>query len=172
VNPRVFEIAACGGFQLCDPCRGLDRLFDFETELPVYRDLAELRRKIDYFLEHEDERIAIARRARKRALRDHTYEQRAQRMLDCILERYAARIAAKGIRAQRTVAEMIERVGVDTPLGTYLASLPPDTLFTQDAINAQFPSMGKVLSDVEGVFAYLREMRESNEQLLALFDGD
>jgi len=23
INPRVFEIAACGGFQLCDPCRNL-----------------------------------------------------------------------------------------------------------------------------------------------------
>ncbi len=26
INPRVFEIAACGGFQLCDPCRGLETL--------------------------------------------------------------------------------------------------------------------------------------------------
>ncbi|MCL4218728.1 MAG: glycosyltransferase, partial [Candidatus Hydrogenedentes bacterium] len=31
VNPRVFEIAACGGFQLCDPCQNLDQFFDFET---------------------------------------------------------------------------------------------------------------------------------------------
>ena len=38
INPRVFEIAACGGFQICDPCKGLDCFFDPATELPTYRD--------------------------------------------------------------------------------------------------------------------------------------
>ena len=86
INPRVFELAACGAFQLCDPCKGLEHCFDFEAELPVYRDLAELREKIDHFLVHPDEREAIVVRARERALRDHTYEVRAQQMIDCILD--------------------------------------------------------------------------------------
>ncbi|MCC6490070.1 MAG: glycosyltransferase [Candidatus Hydrogenedentes bacterium] len=172
INPRVFEIAACGGFQLCDPCVGLDALFDFEKELPVYRTLAELRGKIDYYLAHEDERLAIALAARQRVLREHTYEHRAQQMLDTILEHFADRIESKGIRAQRSVAEVADSVGRETPLGRYLSALPSDTPFTQEAINARVPLMGTALSYPEAVFAYLRELRSSAEQLLAEFADD
>jgi len=168
INPRVFEIAACGGFQLCDPCVGLDQLFDFESELPVYRDLTELRAKIDYFLAHPDERAQTAARARERALRDHTYQNRAQQMLDLIIERYGARILRKGVRVQRTVAEMAERIGRDTPTGQYLASLPPDLLFTHENVNAQLTKPHADLTYPEKVFVYLREVRDFAETLLAL----
>lgn len=172
VNPRVFEIAACGGFQLCDPCQGLERHFEFETELPVYRDLGELRAKIDYFINRDDEREAVARRARDRALREHTYAHRASQMLECIMDRFASRIEIKGVRAQRTVAEVAERVGRDSPLGRYLASLPPDTVFSQESLADRIPQMGSPLTHTEGIFAYLRELRTSSEQLLAMFAGD
>jgi len=167
VNPRVFEIAACGGFQLCDPCIGVEGLFDFDSELPVYRDLRELRGKVDYFLEHPDERAAFARRARERALKDHTYEQRAQQMLDCILDAYGARLLRKGIRIQRPMAEMAGRAGRDTGLGDYLASLPPDLLFTHENINEQLVTATNEMTYPEGVFAYLREVRSFAETLLA-----
>jgi spore maturation protein CgeB len=167
INPRVFEIAACGGFQLCDPCSGLDDFFEFGSELPVYRDLAELRKQIDHFLAHPDERKQIAGRARQRALRDHTYEKRAQQMLDLILPEFGARMLNKGIRVQRTVSEMADIVGHDTELGKYLASLPSDLLFTQDAINKRVPLMGSELSVPEAIFAYLRDLRSSAEALLA-----
>ncbi|MBX7255367.1 MAG: glycosyltransferase [Candidatus Hydrogenedentes bacterium] len=171
INPRVFEIAACGGFQLCDPCRGLDTLLDPETELPVYRDLPELRALIDRFLESPEERQAFADRARSRVLRDHTYEKRAQQMLDLIVDQHGSRILSKGIRALRTVGEMAERVGVDTALGRYLQSLPKDLPFTQEAINERIPVMGTKLSYPEALFSYLREMRNSSEQILAMFEG-
>jgi len=167
VNPRVFEIAACGGFQLCDPCAGLAELFDFDTELPVYRTLPELRRKLDHFLAHPEEREAIARRARERALREHTYRHRAQRMLDVILGRYGARMLRKGIRSQRTMAEMAACAGAETALGRYLATLPPDTLFTQENINPLLPIFGTPMSAPEQLFSYLREVRNFAEGLLA-----
>jgi spore maturation protein CgeB len=168
VNPRVFEIAACGGFQVCDPCQGLENFFDFEHELPVYQDLEELRRLIDFYLAHPEERSQVAEQARTRALKDHTYETRAQQMLDLIIEAYGSRILKKGIRVQRTVGEVAERVGQDTPLGAYLASLPQDMVFTQEAINEHIPLLGKALSYPEAVFAYLRDMRSSAESLLAM----
>jgi spore maturation protein CgeB len=171
LNPRVFEIAACGGFQVCDPCKGLDRFFDPKNELPVYRDLAECRKLIDYYLANENERNAIAARARDRALADHTYEHRAQQMLDFVTEHFAARIADKGVRAQCSAPEIAARVGVTTPLGKYLASLPDDTPFTQAALNERIPMMGTKLSHAEGVFSYLRELRNSADQLLGRFDG-
>ncbi len=168
INPRVFEIAACGGFQLCDPCKGLESLFDFERELPVYHDLVELREKADYYLAHPDERKAIAQRARARVLQDHTYEKRAQQMLDALLSTHGKQMLKKGIRAQRTVGEMVERVGRDTPLGVHLASLSPDLLFTHENICERAPWMGIRPGYVEGVFAYLKELRTSAEALLAL----
>lgn len=169
INPRVFEIAACRGFQVCDPCHGLERYFDLRAEIPAYRDLGELRRLIDHYLAHPDERAEIAARARERALREHTYEKRAQEMLDHIFQRHGARIAQKAVRVERTVAEVAERVGHETPLGTYLATLPPDLPFTQETINGVMPGLAARvgLSYPEAVFAYLREMRNSAEALLA-----
>ncbi|MDQ1255614.1 MAG: hypothetical protein QG656_206 [Candidatus Hydrogenedentes bacterium] len=168
INPRVYEIAACGGFQLCDPCVGLDGLYDFETELPVYRDLTELRAKIDYFLAHPEERAEFAARARARALRDHTYEKRAQQMLDLMLERYGARILRKGIRVQRTMAEVADRVGRGTPLGAYLESLQPDLPFTHENINAQLAGKREPKTHPEQVFTYLREVREFADKLFEM----
>jgi spore maturation protein CgeB len=166
INPRVFEIAACGGFQLCDPCKGLDQLFDLETELPGYRNLTELRGRIDYFLDHESERREIAERARARALRDHTYECRAQQMLDLILEAYGTQIVQKGIRVQHSVKEMIERVGPDHELAEFLALMPEDTLFTHENVNEFLDKAGKDLPYAGQVFRYLREMRTFAEALL------
>jgi len=171
VNPRVFEIAACGGFQICDPCNGLSNFFDFESELPVYRDLKQCRTLIDHFLKAPDERRVLADNARNRALREHTYTHRAQQMLDNLTSLFAGQMLAKGVRVQRTVSEMAERAGKESPLGRYLSTLPPNTLFSQTALNNFIPVMGTPLSHPEGVFAYLRELRTSAEQLLALFDG-
>ena len=166
INPRVFEIAACGAFQLCDPCIGLDRLFAFETEIPVYTSLAELRQKIDYYLAHPAERAEIAKRARAHALREHTYEHRARQMLECILADFSATILRKGVRVQRTVSEMADRVGRETELGTYLGELSPSRLFLFEEIYRDFPPQTELKSYPEKLFAYLREMRMSNEALL------
>ncbi len=170
INPRVFEIAACGGFQVCDPCKGLDTLLDPETELPVYRDLPELRAHIDHFLKNPGERKAFAERARARVLKEHTYSQRAQQMLDSMIDRYGPRIAEKGTRALRSAGEVAERVPTGSPLAAYLRTLPPELPFTQDAINERIPVMGTALSYPEAIFAYLREMRNASEQALAMFE--
>lgn len=167
VNPRVFEIAACGGFQLCDPCINLDALFDFDSELPVYRDLPDLRKRLDHFLKHDEERTAFAKCARERALRDHTYQQRARRMLDILLENYGDRLLRKGIRVQYTMAEMAAKVGPGTPLARYLSTLPPDMMFTHDNVNSLLPADGNPRSHPEQVFTYLREIRNFAETLLA-----
>jgi hypothetical protein len=91
-------------------------------------------------------------------------------MIDVILNYHAGRIVRKGVRAQHTVAEIAERVSDDEDLGAYLRSLPADLLFTQETIYARIPLTGTPLSYPEGIFAYLREMRTSAEQLLAMYD--
>ncbi len=166
INPRVFEIAACGGFQLCDACKGLDACFDFDTELPVYTSLRELRAQIDHYLAHPAERAQIAAAARKRALRDHTYEKRAAQMLELILDAHGTRILRKGIRVQHTVAEIKDRCADDAALAAFLETLPPEAVFDHETVNAHLPTALAAHSRAEALFAYLRELRSSGEMLL------
>ncbi|MCS4058426.1 CgeB family protein [Salinibacter ruber] len=84
VNKRTFEAAGIGGFQLVTWRPGLEQLFSVGEELVAYRGISDLKDKIDYYLERDEERTEIAKRARERALRDHTYEQRLSLMMDTI----------------------------------------------------------------------------------------
>lgn len=166
INPRVFEIASAGGFQLCDPCKGLENLFDTTNEIPTYTDLKSLRDKINYFLKHEEERKQIAKKAQERALKEHTYKHRASQMLDYILEFYGGKIMRKGMRIQRTVGEVLQRYGRDTLLGQWLSSLPQDIPFVQEEINKYLPMINDETPLPAGVFWYLNEVRAFGEQLL------
>ncbi len=84
VNPRTFELAACGAFQLVDERSLLGECFTVGQELATFSSLADLKDKIAYFSERPEERAAFAARARERALRDHTYDKRMQQMLALI----------------------------------------------------------------------------------------
>jgi len=165
INPRVFEIAAAGGFQLCDPCVNLDRHFS-EDEIPRYRSLGELREKIDYYVPREDERRAIAARAQERALAEHTYAHRAQAMLDFLLERHGTRILGKGVRVQRSFGETAALLPDDSALAAWLRTRPADTPFTHDAVSASIDPRPLYRSYPEQVFAYMRDVRDFAEQLL------
>ncbi|MCX8065908.1 MAG: glycosyltransferase [Candidatus Hydrogenedentes bacterium] len=166
INPRVFEIASAGGFQLCDPCKGLERLFDIHEEIPTYTDLKSLREKINYYLEHEDERKQIAKNARMRALKEHTYQNRAQEMLEFLIENFGGKIIRKGIRIRRTIGEIIDIVGKDSILGQWLISLPQDIPFTQHHINTYLNTLGPESAFPEKIFWLMNEIRVFGEQLL------
>lgn len=82
VNPRTFEIAACGAFQLVDERPFLSRHFDIANEMAVFGSLNELKEKIDFFLAHDDMRRELAENAQKRVLAEHTYSHRLSFALD------------------------------------------------------------------------------------------
>lgn len=81
VNPRTFELAAAGAFQLVDERSLLTECFEPGKEVVTFRNVPELKEKIAYYMNHPAERQAIADRGRARALRDHTYDKRIQQML-------------------------------------------------------------------------------------------
>jgi spore maturation protein CgeB len=95
LNPRTFELASCEAFQLVDERQLLSEAFEVGKEIVTFRNLADLREKIDYYLRHPEERTAIARRARARVLRDHTYDQRLQQMLSIIYASKFEQLRAK-----------------------------------------------------------------------------
>jgi spore maturation protein CgeB len=84
VNPRTFELAACGAFQLVDHRNPLAALFA-DDEVAVFDSVADLRDKTGHFLAYPADALAIAERARRRAVTDHTYEARVRQILtDCL----------------------------------------------------------------------------------------
>lgn len=86
VNPRTFELAAMNAFQLVDKRACLPELFA-EDELATFSSAEELYAKIEYFLQHPQERAAWAARARVRVLREHSYQHRMQSLLDFVSQR-------------------------------------------------------------------------------------
>jgi len=81
LNPRVFTIAACGAFQLVDDPEFLSEAFEPGGELAVYRDLASLKDQLRCYLVDQDRRSRMARKAHTRALAEHTYAKRMEKML-------------------------------------------------------------------------------------------
>ncbi|MHB8368491.1 MAG: CgeB family protein [Leptospirales bacterium] len=87
VNPRTFEIAACGGFQLVDRRSLLPELFVPGEEVAVFNDEASCRKLVRHYQSHPAEREAMARAACQRTLREHTIENRMESWLDHLFSR-------------------------------------------------------------------------------------
>jgi spore maturation protein CgeB len=84
INPRTFELAACGVFQLVDTRTLLPELLTPGRDLVTFENTEELKTKIDYYLQHDEERERIARQSRETVLQRHTYQHRLKEMLSVI----------------------------------------------------------------------------------------
>lgn len=80
VNPRTFELAACGAFQLVDRRALLPELFD-EGELALFSDVDELLDSVEFYRAHPGKRAEVAARGRARVLAEHTYAHRMRTLL-------------------------------------------------------------------------------------------
>ena len=83
-NMRTFEAGGCQTFLLSDYKPELERMFRIGAEIEVYHSLNELKEKIAYYLEHPDEREAMAHTLQQKMYAEHTYHHRFQEMLDVI----------------------------------------------------------------------------------------
>ncbi len=89
---RVFEVAAAGTCLLCDDWPGIDDCFEPGTEILVVKTAEDVVRALD---DHDARsRKAIGDAFHRRALKDHTYAQRAAQaetaFVSCLRERDAA----------------------------------------------------------------------------------
>lgn len=85
LNPRAYEIPACGGFMLCDDSRR--ELFDlFGDYAPTYRagDAADLERQVRSWLKRPARRAETAR-AMRDAVQPHSWTARAGQLLEALL---------------------------------------------------------------------------------------
>lgn len=77
-NMRLFETAAVGAFQITDNLPGIEEWFTVGEHLVTFETADDLVDKVQYYLAHEDERLAMAQSAREYALKYHTYDVRVQ----------------------------------------------------------------------------------------------
>jgi spore maturation protein CgeB len=83
VNPRTFELAACGAFQLADRRSLMPDLFA-ENEIATLSSPDALPAEITRWLREPEQRVAMAAQARQRVLAEHTYRHRMQDLLSRI----------------------------------------------------------------------------------------
>jgi len=86
VNPRLFEAAGCGAFQVVDWKQEIPLLFDCEAEVGCYRNEGELLTVIHRAIADDALRRRVAHAAQLRAHREHTYRNRMESLLDFIAE--------------------------------------------------------------------------------------
>ena len=81
-STRVFEILACGAFQVVNRQGDVLRLFRDGEHLSVFSNGEEMRARVEQGLADDARRLAVARAGRAEVLARHTYEHRAGVLLD------------------------------------------------------------------------------------------
>lgn len=81
---RVFEVLAAGGFCITNYQTELADLFEIGKDLIVYTNEEELEQLCDYYLAHEEERIAIAQNGCETVKKYHTIHHRILEMIQKI----------------------------------------------------------------------------------------
>lgn len=76
VNPRAFEIAACGAFQLMDHRNDLAAAFVDGQEVATFGSVEELREQIARWTPDPKGRRQVAEAGQRRVVAEHTYEHR------------------------------------------------------------------------------------------------
>ncbi len=81
---RCFDILGAGGFLLSNYQVDLARHFVPDEDYVYYEDRQNLMNKIEYYLNHDDERSAIAKNAHDKIQLEHTFDVRIGQILDFV----------------------------------------------------------------------------------------
>lgn len=123
VNPRTFELAACGAFQLSDERSLFPDLFT-DQEVVRFRRVEDVPTLIRTWLSDPDRRRAVAEAARRRVMRDHTYAHRMKELLASIGVRHPDRIGTL-LHGNRNAGALAARAASVPELFTLLRQFPP-----------------------------------------------
>ena len=155
LNPRTFELAGARAFQLVDRRRYLPELLQPGLELETFEDVNECRKKITYYLEHEDERQEIADNGYRRAVAEHTYRHRMEEAIDALR---AGPVPLAPRRADLPTGGAVLESARDEPgLTEVLRRLESDRIMDSDAITLAIGKGEGELSQEEKLLLYMRE---------------
>ena len=123
VNPRTFELASCGAFQVIDHRTLLPDLFD-DNMMGVIRTPEEFVPTITKYLHEPEMRRVMAKASKKRVVNSHTYVHRMQTLLSTMGLACPDRIGAI-LQGERQAESLLSRSQQDSPeLAPLLQSFP------------------------------------------------
>jgi spore maturation protein CgeB len=76
IKGRNFEVPGCGGFLLTERVPHLEDYFELGHEVGTFDQAEDLAAQVRYWLEHDDERQAVADAGYRRVMAEHTYDHR------------------------------------------------------------------------------------------------
>ncbi len=83
-NMRLYEATGVGTLLLTDWKANLQEMFEPGREVAAYRSVEECIELIKHYLEHEEDRMTVAQAGQARTLRDHTYQNRMQQLVELV----------------------------------------------------------------------------------------
>jgi spore maturation protein CgeB len=166
VNPRTFELAACGAFQLVDERTLLPELFP-PDEMVCFRSPDDVPSLIRTWLKDSVGRRAHAEAARRRVLREHTYRHRLQDLLAAVGMQQPDRIGSI-LRGERSASELKRRTDPATELAPLLSRFPSGQRVELKELAADIRSRapGRELSREELLVLMLDSYRAETRDLL------
>lgn len=85
LSQRVWDVLGCGGFLLTNYQMEIPEYLEIGKELDCFENAAELKEKVAYYLEHDEERMEIAHRGYETVKNKHTCRHRVAEILKIVL---------------------------------------------------------------------------------------
>jgi spore maturation protein CgeB len=167
VNPRTFELAACGAFQLTDRRSLMPGLFT-ESEIATVSSPDEFPEKIARWLREPEQRVAMAAQASRRVLAEHTYEHRMRDLLSQIGVASPDRIGSILRGARQAEALAVTATDSFPSLASTLRTFPSTQRVELKQLAAQIRSRGSMgaLSREDLMVLMLDEYRSETKDLV------
>jgi spore maturation protein CgeB len=157
INPRTFEIAACGAFQLVDERLYLAENFRIGEEIATFANAGHLRDNVDHYLARPHERIQMAEAARRRILREHTYQHRLLELMGVIAGTHPQWTPRAG--GLPSAEEIIREAGAESELGRVVQRFAGRGPLTLEDVSQEIERGGGNLSETEALILLLNEFR-------------
>ncbi len=158
VNPRTFELAAIGAFQLVDKRDLMSELFP-EGTLATFATIDEMVERAHYYLAHPEERAAMASTARAHVLAHHTYEHRMATLIEHMQKMCTFRKRSQAEAIYESLPEHLSE-SIRTELATLLDDLrlPADASF--ESVTRRIQERQGKLSATEASLLFLDAWRK------------
>ena len=85
-NLRLYELLCNGVMELCDNVLWLQKIFKVWNEIVWYDNINDAIKKIEYYLEHDNERKKIAKAWYKKTIWNYTLEKTYKKIFDTLFD--------------------------------------------------------------------------------------
>lgn len=86
-NERTFKIPMAGGFEITDNVACIRNYFKEGEEMVIAKNKNDWFEKIAYYIKNPDKRLPIIEAGRKRVLKDHTYHNRVNQLIEMYINK-------------------------------------------------------------------------------------